>query len=128
SLNSRPPYCLHSLLPTLCFSLLFLSLSSFFFHPPPTPQIYTLSLHDALPICRSSSRRGCSRASSWERWGSASTPNPNVPNYWLCCNPGDSNCDRSEERRVGKECRSEGWGEDEKKKRTEKGREERSRE
>src|SRR5207249_12277829 len=24
----------------------------FFFTPPPTPQISTLSLHDALPICR----------------------------------------------------------------------------
>src|SRR5205807_10344277 len=26
-------------------------LSSFFFHDPATPEIYTLSLHDALPIC-----------------------------------------------------------------------------
>src|SRR5437868_15278111 len=24
----------------------------FFFNAPPTPEIYTLSLHDALPICR----------------------------------------------------------------------------
>src|SRR5207249_10224359 len=24
----------------------------FSFHHPPTPEIYTLSLHDALPICR----------------------------------------------------------------------------
>src|SRR5687768_18557258 len=24
---------------------------SFFFHDPPTTEIYTLSLHDALPIC-----------------------------------------------------------------------------
>src|SRR5437867_5139591 len=24
----------------------------FFFNDPPTPEIYTLSLHDALPICR----------------------------------------------------------------------------
>src|SRR5205823_13031950 len=28
-----------------------LSPSSFFFNDPPTTQIYTLSLHDALPIC-----------------------------------------------------------------------------
>src|SRR5688572_32098087 len=26
----------------------------FFFNDPPTTEIYTLSLHDALPICRSS--------------------------------------------------------------------------
>ena len=25
---------------------------SFFFYDPPTTQIYTLTLHDALPICR----------------------------------------------------------------------------
>src|SRR5207249_10961105 len=29
--------------------------SLFFFHSPPTPSIYTLSLHDALPICTTSS-------------------------------------------------------------------------
>src|SRR5207247_9002140 len=28
---------------------------SFLFTPPPTPEIYTLSLHDALPILRSES-------------------------------------------------------------------------
>src|SRR5690349_23877542 len=28
------------------------SLLLFFFHDPPTTEIYTLSLHDALPICR----------------------------------------------------------------------------
>src|SRR5262245_64823155 len=33
--------------------------SLFFFHPPATTEIYTLSLHDALPIC---ARRA---ASSW---------------------------------------------------------------
>src|SRR5439155_19937077 len=32
-------------------TLLSLSLS-FFFNDPPTTEIYTLSLHDALPICR----------------------------------------------------------------------------
>src|SRR5439155_25390855 len=28
-----------------------LSFSIFFFHDPPPPDLYTLSLHDALPIC-----------------------------------------------------------------------------
>src|SRR5207248_11621608 len=33
------------------------SLSSpFFFHPPSTPDLYTLSLHDALPISSTSTR------------------------------------------------------------------------
>src|SRR5207249_11506080 len=32
-------------------SLYHLSLSFFFFHAPAPTQIYTLSLHDALPIC-----------------------------------------------------------------------------
>src|SRR5690606_41413272 len=36
----------------LLFTLL-LSFSLCFFNHPPTPQIYSLSLHDALPICRS---------------------------------------------------------------------------
>src|SRR5438105_9610516 len=30
----------------------------FFFNYPATPEIYTLSLHDALPICRSTTRSG----------------------------------------------------------------------
>src|SRR5207249_11923230 len=33
----------------------------FFFHPPSTPQIYTLSLHDALPIS-TILRMNCSRS------------------------------------------------------------------
>src|SRR5205814_9773914 len=37
----------------------------FFFNATATPEIYTLSLHDALPIWR--------RSRSWSRWGS-STP------------------------------------------------------
>src|SRR5207249_7901475 len=52
----RPRSC--SLMPLLLF----------FLHPTPTPQIYTLSLHDALPISgrgsaarRSSSSRGSPR-------------------------------------------------------------------
>src|SRR5699024_12441567 len=34
---------------------------------PPPPQMYTLSLHDALPICRSGSRR-LHRWSALPRW------------------------------------------------------------
>src|SRR5439155_21185910 len=34
----------------LTYSFLLSFFSSFFFNPTPTPQIYTLSLHDALPI------------------------------------------------------------------------------
>src|SRR5699024_12517757 len=38
------------LLFTILTCSLFLTLFLFFFHPPPTSNIYTLSLHDALPI------------------------------------------------------------------------------
>src|SRR5438445_13331700 len=41
-----------------------LSLSSFFYTDAPTTEIYTLSLHDALPICRR----------SWDREESAGRP------------------------------------------------------
>src|SRR5207253_9559217 len=34
----------------------------FFFHDPSTTDIYTLSLHDALPISRSFERFGCTRS------------------------------------------------------------------
>src|SRR5437868_989467 len=37
-------------------------LSSFSSHPPPTPQTYTLSLHDALPICAFAKRLRVTRA------------------------------------------------------------------
>src|SRR5690349_24692850 len=43
------------------FSLLF-----FFFNDPATTEIYTLSLHDALPIC---ARAGRLRNSQWRRNG-----------------------------------------------------------
>src|SRR5207248_11489896 len=36
---------------TIRSTSLSLQLTSFFFHTPPPSQIYTLSLHDALPIC-----------------------------------------------------------------------------
>src|SRR5256885_12806014 len=38
----------------------------FFFNDTATTEIYTLSLHDALPICRSSSWRA-SRCRAWRR-------------------------------------------------------------
>src|SRR5262249_61320427 len=37
---------------------------SFFSNDPPTTEIYTLSLHDALPICSSGSRAGSRRRSA----------------------------------------------------------------
>src|SRR5207248_10351157 len=43
-------YLSPSLLST-CHPLLFLIFHLFFFHPPAPTEIYTLSLHDALPIC-----------------------------------------------------------------------------
>src|SRR5437667_3273074 len=36
----------------MCYPLLFLSYFSFFFNDTATTEIYTLSLHDALPISR----------------------------------------------------------------------------
>src|SRR5205823_13701559 len=56
----------------VCFHFHALSLSLyFFFNDPPTPAIYTLSLHDALPISRSAGgsrrlllRSGCSKTRS----------------------------------------------------------------
>src|SRR5207245_11548482 len=53
-----------SLPPPVCTSHCFVPLSpplsaihSFFFNAPPTTDIYTLSLHDALPICSSAGER-----------------------------------------------------------------------
>src|SRR5438034_6254961 len=47
----------------MLFSRLF-TLSVFFFNDPAPPEIYTLSLHDALPICRAlgEQQRGLSRS------------------------------------------------------------------
>src|SRR5207249_4052570 len=59
--------CLHSHL--RCLSPHTVLSSSFFFNPTPTTQIYTLSLHDALPISSctsvSSSTASASASSSW---------------------------------------------------------------
>src|SRR5438445_11710132 len=43
------------------------SLFLFFFYDPPTPEIYTLSLHDALPISSLSVRRGVGWISYYTR-------------------------------------------------------------
>src|SRR5204862_5367479 len=46
------------------FAAVDLYLSPFFFNAPPTTEIYTLSLHDALPICTASAARHGSRSRS----------------------------------------------------------------
>src|SRR5205807_10532821 len=48
----------------------------FFFHHPATTDIYTLSLHDALPISQiAASISGSSAWASWaETWGATSSP------------------------------------------------------
>src|SRR3990172_7336923 len=43
----------------------YISYAAFFFNDPATSEIYTLSLHDALPICRWSSSRCSSRSGTW---------------------------------------------------------------
>src|SRR5262249_62318811 len=59
SRSNLPPHPLHSLSPSLLFLPAF-SHSFFFFNDTAPPEIYTLSLHDALPI--SPFRRGGSSA------------------------------------------------------------------
>src|SRR5688572_31395507 len=46
----------------MCFLLLFSSF--FFFNDTATTEIYTLSLHDALPICRASTTTSLTRPST----------------------------------------------------------------
>src|SRR5205814_9514000 len=45
----------------------------FFFNDPPTTELYTLSLHDALPILRSHSR-GWRRCARWTSWRAPCSP------------------------------------------------------
>src|SRR2546422_6127169 len=47
-----------------------LSLSFFFFNDTATTEIYTLSLHDALPICLSTRRFSSRPTSTRRRWSS----------------------------------------------------------
>src|ERR1043166_3273089 len=54
--HSHEPRCTHPLPKILHQCLLFLvCIFFFFFHDTAPTEIYTLSLHDALPICRASS-------------------------------------------------------------------------
>src|SRR3712207_8351105 len=46
----------------------------FFFNDTATTEIYTLSLHDALPICRDGARRGCVRGRVQDARGHALHP------------------------------------------------------
>src|SRR5699024_12626206 len=60
--------------PFLLLLLLLLSIPSFLFFPPPPPtDIYTLSLHDALPICMSQNDWSSSR-SPQSSTGSSTAP------------------------------------------------------
>src|SRR5437867_7127817 len=65
--------------------LFLLSLALFFFSAPPPPVLYTLSLHDALPISAASSAPPPEL--SWSAWSLGRRP---------CCFPA-SNTRRSEE-------------------------------
>src|SRR5690349_24830253 len=71
---------------------------SFFFNNPTTTEIYTLSLHDALPIL-AALLAGLSFAAGWLEKGRA-------PRMEAAAQPSSYWLERSEERRVGKECRS----------------------
>src|SRR5215472_9950920 len=46
----------------------------FFFNDTATTEIYTLSLHDALPICGGSDRRYSCQSPAAGRWPSRATP------------------------------------------------------
>src|SRR5882724_10199445 len=50
----------------------------FFFNDPPTTEIYTLSLHDALPISRLSRVRAAVASSASTVWNSATSRAPSV--------------------------------------------------
>src|SRR5690606_41275759 len=54
-----------------CLTLLLLP-SLFFFNDPATTELYTLSLHDALPICFSTFCAARLRACAWRTTSSAS--------------------------------------------------------
>src|SRR5207248_5817841 len=75
---------------TLILSLLYLR--SFFFNATPTPEIYTLSLHDALPISRPWSRPApTSSRGRRPRWRRSA-----IGSGWLCWRTAGS-APRSEE-------------------------------
>src|SRR5262249_61287258 len=55
------------------------STSFFFFNDPATPEIYTLSLHDALPICRRPGRSPAPRSGRRHRSRAAAPSPPDRP-------------------------------------------------
>src|SRR5258708_39242209 len=87
----------------LCFSF-------FFFNDTATTEIYTLSLHDALPILigqADAAQRG--RRTGIQEDRAARRGEPRDPPGSRCADraePHPPARSRSEERRVGKECRS----------------------
>src|SRR5256885_17134260 len=96
----------------------------FFFNDTATTEIYTLSLHDALPICPGTTwaelRQQVANAfRRFDRDGASPQPWPWLYGDAMAVPPADTPrqhaaltatqlrmLDRSEERRVGKECRS----------------------
>src|SRR5687768_18321419 len=76
-----------------------MSLHNFFFNDTATTEIYTLSLHDALPICRRSSRARCaeSRTPSTPATTTSSSPPPTVARSRRCRTRGPDRKWRSEE-------------------------------
>src|SRR5262249_60318042 len=95
SLHSRS-HSLHSL---LYFSSYSSSSRCFFFHHTPPPDLYTLSLHDALPILYSTP------IDLLEIDGRRFLVAPRGRTQWVRNAEASG---RSEERRVGKECRCGG--------------------
>src|SRR5207253_9168817 len=81
----------------------------FFFNGTATSEIYTLSLHDALPIWMRAMARICSSPRAWK----TTTSSIRFTNSGRKCVLTSAitatlMTARSEERRVGKECRSGG--------------------
>src|SRR5436305_9958544 len=66
-------YCLPILQPLIIYTSFL-----FFFNDTATTEIYTLSLHDALPICRRARRSPISRPTSrgWAGWSTRCWPSP----------------------------------------------------
>src|SRR5690606_42145165 len=58
----------------LCQSIALLSVVFFFFNASATTQLYTLSLHDALPICRPGAPSRCCRSATSTAPSSSRTP------------------------------------------------------
>src|SRR5947209_14099886 len=52
------------------------------FAPPPTPEIYTLSLHDALPISPGVAAAGLTGAQGTRRSGPATSMGPRPHRQW----------------------------------------------